>query len=86
MLEMSAAPSDIAASTTDSVIKAVESSVISPATALKELRQQSHLTGVFTNISDEEIEAADNRPPPADVDPPEQFVKPNALGGMNQEA
>lgn len=77
---------DIAASTTDSVIKAVESAIISPATALKELRQQSHLTGVFTNISDEEIEDAASTPPPAEVDQPEQFLKPNELGGMNQEA
>lgn len=76
---------DIAASTTDSVIKAVESAIISPATALKELRQQSHLTGVFTNISDEEIEDAASTPPPAEVDQPEQFLKPNELGGMNQE-
>ncbi len=77
---------DIAASTTDSVIKAVEASIISQATALKELRQQSHLTGVFTNITDEEIEDADTAPPAAEVDTPEQFLKPNELGGMNQEA
>ncbi len=77
---------DIAASTTDSVIKAVESAIITPATALKELRQQSHLTGLFTNITDEEITEAESRPPPADIDPPAEFLKPNELGGMNQKA
>lgn len=77
---------DIAASTTDSVVKAVEAQIISPATGMKELRQQSHLTGVFTNISDEDIEEAENAPPPADVDTAQEFLKPNELGGMNQEA
>jgi phage-related protein (TIGR01555 family) len=77
---------DIAASTTDSVIKAVEASIVSPSTALKELRQQSHLTGLFTNITDEEIEEAENAPPPAEIDNPGQFLKPNELGGMNQVA
>jgi phage-related protein (TIGR01555 family) len=54
---------EIGTANTDSVIKAFESSLISQGTALKELRKASHITGLFTNITDEEIKDADDRPP-----------------------
>jgi DNA topoisomerase-1 len=38
--------------------------LITKHTALKELRQQSRVTGRFTNITDDEIEEAKNEPPP----------------------
>lgn len=61
--------SEIAASTTDTVIKAEEAGIISPATAMKELKQSSDVTGVFTNISDEDISAMEDVPPqPEDVE------------------
>jgi hypothetical protein len=45
---------------TTSITSACTSSIIGRQTALKELRQQSHLTGLWTNITDEDIEGADN--------------------------
>jgi phage-related protein (TIGR01555 family) len=54
---------DIAGKITDAVIKAEESGIIGRKTALKELKQSSHITGIYSNISDEEIDAEDNEPP-----------------------
>jgi hypothetical protein len=48
-------------------------SIISRATALKELRQSSDITGVFSNISDEEIEEAEGEEPPG----AEEAIEPN---------
>ena len=70
-----------AASTiTDAVCKAVEQGIISPRIALKELRQSGSTTGVWTNISDADITAADPNPPP----PPGQegAGMPGAEGGL----
>lgn len=55
---------DVATKTTTAVTTAYDAGLISRATALKELRQSSATTGVFTNISDEEITEAENEPPP----------------------
>lgn len=54
----------IAQSITTAVSSAEESGLVSRSTALKELKQSSHITGVWTNITDEEIEEAENDPPP----------------------
>lgn len=52
----------------DRVSTAVErlegAAIIGPKTALKELKQSSRVTGIFSNITDEEIEAAAEEPPP----------------------
>lgn len=78
--------STIGQQTTDSVIKAFEAGMISQAVALKELRQASGLTGLFTNISDEDIADADDAPPKAETeaDDPHDFLKPSSLGGMDR--
>lgn len=47
---------------TSAVVQAHEAGLISDQTALKELRQSSNVTGVFTNISDEDINYADDKP------------------------
>lgn len=48
-----------------------QSGIISPKTALKELKQSSRNTGIFSNITDEEIEAADDEPPaPSEMEDP----------------
>lgn len=57
--EKAAAAKDV----TDTVIAANESGLISAATALKEMRQSSKITGVWSNITDEDIDAADQDPP-----------------------
>lgn len=54
---------EIANTTADAITKADESGLISRKTALKELRQSSEVTGIFSHITDEEIEAADDDPP-----------------------
>lgn len=54
----------IAQNVTAAVSAAEESGLVSRPTALKELKQSSHITGVWTNITDEEIEEAENDPPP----------------------
>lgn len=56
---------EIAGKVTTAVGDAYESQIIDRATALKELRQNSHVTGVWSNITDEDIEAAKDDPPPS---------------------
>ena len=51
---------DLASKNTDSVTKAFQSGMVSQRTALKELRQQSEMTGMWSNITDEDIEKADD--------------------------
>lgn len=50
---------DLAQKGTEAVSSAYAQGLISQKTALKELRQQSSITGIFGNITDEDIEAAD---------------------------
>lgn len=53
------------AGTISTAIATLESNgVIDRATALKELRQSSHTTGYFSNITDEDIAAAESEPAP----------------------
>lgn len=54
---------NIANMTVDAVTKAVDGGLLKPATAMKELRQSADVTGIFSNISDEEIEEIENEPP-----------------------
>lgn len=48
----------------DAILAAFSEGVITKATALRELKALGDTTGVFTNITDEEIEEAENEPPP----------------------
>ncbi len=54
--------SELGKAATDTVIVALNSGIISQRTAAKELKQASDLTGVFTNITDEDIEALSDKP------------------------
>lgn len=57
-------------SNTETIVGAYEAGLISREVALKELRQSSGDTGLFSNISDEDITEAENEEPPApDMDP-----------------
>ena len=60
---------DIAGKVALAVGGALEDGTIDPPTALKELKQSSEVTGIFTNITDEMIKDAENAPPPIEVDP-----------------
>ena len=53
----------IAERVTNAVAKAEELALISRKTALKELRQSAEVTGIWSHITDEEIEEADDDPP-----------------------
>lgn len=64
--QMSAAEkADIAGKITTAVVAAQDAGIVSQKVAMEELRQSSYGTGVFTNISDEDIAAADSDPPPS---------------------
>jgi phage-related protein (TIGR01555 family) len=54
--------SELASKTTTAVVEATNAGIICPQTALKELKQLSNITGLFSNITDEEIEAASTSP------------------------
>lgn len=69
---------EIAAKDTASVVQAYDAQLIRRATALRELRQSSQTTGLWSNITDEEIKEAENDPPPGSEhleDPPD--ARPN---------
>lgn len=62
---------DLAKSLTESVIEAYNAGLISQQTATKELKQNSEVTGVFSNITDADISAASSDLPPSSADMPE---------------
>lgn len=55
--------SEIADKVSNAVGRAEEGAIIGRKTALKELKQSSRVTGIFSNITEEEIEAASDDPP-----------------------
>ena len=62
---------DLAKCGTDNVVAAYNAGLISQRTALKELKQQSERTGVWTNITDEDVERASDT-----------VEQPGEMGGM----
>ena len=68
---------DVARSVGQTVDKAVEGVLISQKTALKELRQSSRRTGIFTNITEEQINAADD-----EITPPGGEGLPEGMEGL----
>ena len=57
---------DLASKNTSAITQAFSAGIISQRTALKELRQQSEITGMWSNITDEDIEKADDEVVSAD--------------------
>lgn len=55
----------IAVGITGAVIQAYQEGLVDKASALKELRQSADVTGVWSNITDEDIQRAEEEPPPA---------------------
>lgn len=78
----------VAGSVTTAITSALESSLISQQTAMKELRQSSKITGIFTNITADDIEKAEEEieppPGPEGVMPPGMAPPglPGAPGGL----
>ena len=67
---------DIAGKVTTAVNAAFDSGIIDRHTALKELRASSEVTGIFSNITDDDITEAENEPPPDDDEPPPEPPEP----------
>jgi len=72
----------IAQNLTTAIVGASDSGLVDRATALKELRQSSHITGVWSNVTDEDIKEAEEEPPPQ----PEGMPDENAGPGATAEA
>jgi phage-related protein (TIGR01555 family) len=68
--------SDVAKVNVDAISAAHDKGFISTAGAMKELRQQSKETGLFTNITDEDIAAAEDEPAPMPDEPSSNDDKP----------
>lgn len=79
---------DLAKCGTDNVVAAYNAGLISQRTALKELKQQSERTGVWTNITDEDIErASDSVEPPGEMGGMfggEESIEPQASASVRQ--
>lgn len=76
LLELTDEQRGVAANqTTASVVDAFEAQLIDRQTALKELRQQAPVNGMWSNITDEQIEAAEDEPAPS---PSEQLAAESA--------
>lgn len=71
---------DIASKVQTAVGAAEESGLITREVALKELRQNAHTTGIFTNITDEMIKEAATEPPPLPEDVEIAEIKAGAKG------
>lgn len=78
--------SEIAEKNTATIVNAQSAGLCPLPAAMKELRTQSLETGLFSNITDEDISEAELEPPPmpdapvnaeGDVQPPQEVVKPN---------
>lgn len=62
-------------SNAETILGAHSEGVIDRATAMKELRQSSGDTGLFSNISDEQIEEAEEEPPPNAIIPEDESAE-----------
>ena len=74
----------IAKTNTDTIVEAHQEGLVSTQTAMKELKQSSGNSGIFTHISDEDIEDAENDEPPLPgselADPERQGAEAGQLG------
>jgi hypothetical protein len=76
----------IAKTTAETIAGAYDAGLIGAQTAMKELRQSADVTGIFSNITDEAIEAASDEPP-APADEGEGPPAPgDLLGGLKLDA
>lgn len=80
---------EIGSKDTQSIVQAYDAQLISRATALREMRQSSQTTGLWTGITDEEITEAENDPPPgSEIEVPNENDGPRspqeAQSGANE--
>lgn len=67
---------DIATKITATVVQAADAGIVSRQIALKELRQSSRVTGIWSNVTDEDIAEAEDDPPAPSEMPPNETTKP----------
>jgi len=72
---------EVAKLNSETALAAFNDGVTSQQTTLKELRQQSRQTGIFSNITDEDINQADVEPPA----PPSEPMSPSMGSGSDPE-
>lgn len=73
-----------AKATAETIIGAYEAGLIDRATAMSELRQTSSETGIFSNISDEDIKDAENEEPPLPETEPADPNNPEGPGKIEK--
>ena len=69
---------NLAGTTTTAILAAFDAGVIDQATAMRELQSLGPITGVFTNVTDEAVQAADEVEPPMPELPAEVPAAPQA--------
>jgi phage-related protein (TIGR01555 family) len=75
----------IAGTVTQAVVNAQGAGILSNSAALKELRQSSKVTGVFSNITDEEIKDAEMMPPmPSELTDNPEAASAGRQGGVEK--
>ena len=75
---------DIALKTAQTVSMALADGTINREIALKELRQSSEFTGIFSNITDEDLEEAENEVPTPEYNQTEQSPPSSRADLLNQ--
>lgn len=76
---------EVAGKVTEAVGKALDAGMITQQVAMKELRQSSRTTGIYTNISAQDIEAADAEVAPPVSDLESQLTLLDAQGQQQRE-
>ncbi|WP_206922967.1 phage portal protein [Alicyclobacillus suci] len=71
---------DLVEKKTNAIIALYNAGLISQRSGMKELQQMSESTGMFTNITDEDIENADDSTSQGEVIPPDAFSSINPMG------
>lgn len=77
---------NVAKTQTDTVIEAYEAGLVTAATAMKELKNSSGDTGLFSNITEEDITEADLEPPPMPDQPDSNQEATEQQPDSNQKA
>lgn len=75
---------EVNTSITTAVVQAEEAGLVSPKVAMQELRQSSKITGVFSNISDEDINDASEEAAPAAEEAMQQAQEAGGEGGEEE--
>jgi phage-related protein (TIGR01555 family) len=76
---------DLVQQKTAAIVSLVNAGILSQKTALQELRQLSDTTGMFTNITDEQIEGADDSTSQGEVISPDAFASTRSMGATSQD-